>query len=110
MNLNDLKNKAANFSDSQFGKDRLPVEPLKHLKEEVDELMEALTNGGDPETEYADCFLLLIDSFRKYYPGLDMQHLIDVCSRKLDINASRQWKLDDDGVYRHIKEKSVHND
>jgi hypothetical protein len=39
MNLNELKNKAATFSDKHFGKGRSPLGPLRKLDEEVKELM-----------------------------------------------------------------------
>lgn len=105
LDLNELKDKAAAFSDSKFGKDRTAILPLKKLREELVELEEALIKKEDPLGEYADCFLILIDSFRKYYGNdVDMQTLINACSMKLDVNDEREWKFnEEDGVFRHVK-------
>jgi len=105
MNLNELKDKAAAFSDKHFGKGRSPLGPLKKLDEEVKELIESIEKCEDPGDEFADCILLLIDSFRMHYGNdVDMQKLIDDCSKKLDLNETRVWELHTkDGVYRHKK-------
>lgn len=105
LDLNELKYKAASFSDKHFGESRTAILPLKKLREELVELEEALAKKEEPLGEYADCFLILIDSFRKYYGNdVDMQTLINACSMKLDVNAEREWKFnEEDGVFRHIK-------
>jgi hypothetical protein len=104
MNLNDLKYKAADFSDRTFGKTNPVTAPIHHLKEEVDELLECLENNTDPSDEFADCFLMLIDTFRKYYGNdVDMNDLIDMASKKLDVCETREWgEPDKNGVYKHL--------
>jgi hypothetical protein len=105
LTFNQLKDKAAKFSDSHFGADRPAHLPLKKLSEEAKELAECLIDGNiDPLDEYADCFLVLIDSFRKYYgDNVDMQKLIDACSKKLDVNTNREWKYNPDtDTFRHV--------
>lgn len=105
IDLNELKDKAAKFSDEHFGKERTADLPLKKLSEESIELIESLKQKEDPLYEYADCFLVLIDSFRKYYgDDVDMQTLINACSKKLDINAERKWEYDKEkDVFNHKK-------
>ena len=105
MKLNELKDKAADFSDRTFGSKNPTTAPIHHLVEEVEELLECLENGTDPLDEFADCFLMLVDAFRKYYGNdVDMQKLIDACSDKLDVCETREWgKPDEKGVFKHIK-------
>jgi len=106
MDLNELKNKAARISDETFGIERPSKGPMLKLIEEIHEVLEAINKGENPQEEFADCFLLLIDSYRKFYGnGCDMQALIDASSRKLDVVAKRKWgEPDENGVFKHIKE------
>jgi len=105
MNLNELKDKAIHFSDTTFGKGRKASAPAYHLVEEVEELLDALKDNEDVDTEFADCFLLLIDAFRMHYgDDVNMQKLIDISSHKLDICYTREWgEPDKNGVVKHIK-------
>ena len=107
MNLtfNQLRDKAASFSDRTFKASNPVTAPIHHLKEEVEELLECFEKDLDPETEFADCFLLLIDAFRKHYGNdVDMQKLINISSNKLDICEERTWsEPDENGVFKHIK-------
>ena len=87
------------FSFKTFGSPevRSCVEPLIHLKEEVNELIE---NPND-EMEWADCFLLLLDAaWRK---GYSVDNLVEFASKKLEINKKRTWKKRSDGVYKHVE-------
>ena len=106
MDLNELKYKAADFSDRTFGINNPITGALNHIYEEVDEVILCLGEKIDPLDEFADIFLMLIDAFRKYYgDDVDMQKLIDACSKKLDVNESRKWgEPDENGVIKHIKE------
>lgn len=110
MNLNELKYKAADFSDRTFGVTNPISGPLHHIHEEIDEVINCLDTGTDPLDEFADCFLMLIDAFRKHYGNdVDMQKLIDASSDKLDVNEKRTWgKPDKNGVIKHIKEPIIH--
>jgi hypothetical protein len=107
MNLNELKYKAAKISDETFGAKNPVSAPILKLVEEIGELLECFKNGTDPQVEFADCFLLLVDSYRKYYgDNVDMQTLIDVSSEKLDVIARRKWgKPNEHGVYKHISDE-----
>jgi hypothetical protein len=90
------------------------ISKLKHLKDEVKELIEVLeesksASGGkgnsihrDIMAEYADCFLLLFGSAYKY--GFNMDDIALIISEKMKINKER--KLDEpngDGVVYHKK-------
>ena len=106
MNFNELKYKAANFSDKTFGKNNPITGPLTHIHEEIDEILLCLSQDEDPLDEFADVLLMLVDAFRKHYgDSVDMQILIDAASKKLDINETRKWgEPDENGVIKHIKE------
>lgn len=107
MNLNGIKDKAARISDQMFGKGNPATAPMLKLVEEVAEVLDCINKGEDPRVEFADCFLLLLDAYRKYYgDDVDMQTLIDVSSEKLDIVAKRKWgKPNEHGVYKHIPDE-----
>lgn len=97
--LEDIKCIIADFSDRVFGKDRPYTAPLHHLKKEVDETIE----DGDI-FEYADCLLLLLDSYRKKFPDKSTDELLEACKQKMEINEKREWgEPDDNGVYLHKK-------
>ena len=110
MNLNELKYKAAKVSDEKFGRENPVTGPMLKLVEEIGEVLDCIHKGEDPNVEFADCFLLLVDAYRKYYgDDVDMQTLIDVSSEKLDIIAKRKWgKPNEHGVYKHIPEEDIH--
>ena len=102
--MNELKDKAARISDKVFG-ERPAIGPIKKLKSEVDELLECLEKGEDPGEEFADCFVILLDAYRKHYgDDVDTQKLIDDSSDKLDVLLDRNWEEVEEGVFQHIKE------
>jgi NTP pyrophosphatase (non-canonical NTP hydrolase) len=111
MNLNDLKYKAAKVSDEKFGRENPVTAPMLKLAEEIGEVLDCMKKGEDPQIEFADCFLLLVDAYRKYYgDDVDMQSLIDVSSEKLDVIVKRKWdKPNEHGVYKHIPEETEGN-
>ncbi len=87
------------FSDETFGKERPYTAPLHHLKKEIEETIES----GDAE-EYADCLLLLCDSFRKRHPELDADDLIEIAYQKIKTCRQRKWgDPDENGVIEHIR-------
>ena len=61
-----VKTEIGKFSDEKFGIRTNPAGPLNHLKEEVQELLDAIGKENEEE-EWADCLLLLIDAFRIRY-------------------------------------------
>ena len=106
LTLEQLKYKAAQVSDDMFGRDRPAIGPVKKLKDEVDELLECFENDEDASEEFADCFLILLDAYRKHFgDDVDLQKLIDDSSDKLDVVMNRIYKETDvPGVFQHVKE------
>ena len=99
ITLEKIRKETNKFADATFGKDRPYTSPLHHLKKEVDELIES----GDI-MEYADCVLLLLDSFNKKYPYFHTDYLLENCVKKIEINKTREWgKPDKNGIISHIK-------
>jgi len=106
------------WSDSVFGDRWNPIGPANHLKEEVGELIEALSliydHTEEPTIkelrelkeevcyELADCLTLLVDTSRIF--GVDTKTLLDYSRRKLHKNRRREWtKPDEKGICRHKK-------
>ncbi|OHB92589.1 MAG: hypothetical protein A2Z57_03355 [Planctomycetes bacterium RIFCSPHIGHO2_12_39_6] len=106
------------WSDSAFGKNRNSLPMVYHLKKEIEELITALLDvcgmGVDVSDEalrekyhrvvmeYADCFMLLIDSAAHFPIGTGA--LLNAVEKKLEINKKRKWgEPDKNGVVEHIK-------
>lgn len=91
----------ARWSQATFGDDfdKGPEGPIQHLIEEAHELLE---NPQDRH-EAADCFILLLDSYRR--AGGNIYDLILAAEEKLEICKNRKWaKPDEKGISRHIEE------
>jgi len=122
--LNYLKNEIREFSERQFGNrmGKDAIGPLNHLKEEVDELIEAITLMHEPlpeptlekareqqhneEEEWADCLLLLLDAFRiRYGNDVSFNKLLHFSLNKLEVIKKREWDKEpnEDGIYRSKK-------
>lgn len=89
----------AAWADSVWG-DRTgqPQGTLNHLKEEVQELINAPFDAA----EYADCFALLVDAARM--ADIPPEKLLLAVEAKLEVNKKRDWgPVDADGVSHHIK-------
>jgi len=104
--LQQLMNDIGDWSDATFGEGQRNPAILYHLKKEVQELIDEFEKTEIDEFkklgEYADCFMLLLDSARKY--GISAGHLIRITREKLEINKKREWgKPDENGVVEHIK-------
>lgn len=86
------------------------VSKLKHLEEEIVELMEELkSTSPNPENirnEYADCFILLFGS--AHINGYEYDDIVNLIRDKFEIVKKRKWgKPDEHGVVKHIKEEKV---
>lgn len=83
--LAELASNQAEWSQKTFGKDieRGPIGPLKHLEKEA---REAQNNPTDI-TEYADCFLLILDAARR--AGIKPLELIRAAQAKMEVNKKR---------------------
>ena len=82
-NLRQFWHDQATWANRQFGHGG-PEGSLKHLKKEVDELLE---NPCDLE-EYADAMHLIFDSCRR--AGFSFDQLVKKCQAKLKINKKTQ--------------------
>lgn len=88
ITLEEVKALVSKFSDDHFGKDRPFTSPLLFLQMEV----KALKKSGEME-DFVDCLILLIDAFRKRFPDVPAQKLIDFCKEKIEvIIPARSWK------------------
>lgn len=75
------------------------VAKIKHLRKEVDELLENPTD----RSELADCFLLLLDIARKN--NMTASDLFEASVAKFRINQMRKWgPPDEDGICEHVRE------
>lgn len=122
--LNYLKDEIRNFSENQFGYRSDPRGPLNHLKEEVVELIDAISavpianpDGQvdieqyeiirkNEEEEWADCLLLLLDAFRiRYGNDTSYNKLLHFALNKLEVIKNRDWdeEPDENGVYHSKK-------
>ncbi len=111
--LQTLMDDIAEFSDKTFGIADLSraFNILNHLKREIDETQEAINEDAKPGSgaygkanlEYADMFILLLDSARCY--GIDAKLLIKLTENKMIINKRRKWgKQQSNDVIEHIEE------
>lgn len=86
--IDDIKNLVAKFSDDSFGEERPFTAPLLFLQYET----EALKKSGEME-DFVDCFILLLDSFRKRFPDVPAEKLLEFSKEKIEvIIPSRTWK------------------
>lgn len=115
--LQKVMDELAEWSDKTFGGQRNPA-MLYHLRKEVDEAIEETKNyqnnivknmdiqpsgysGMKLYLEYADMFMLLLDSARVH--GFNAKKIIVAIREKLKINKKRKWgKPDKNGVVEHV--------
>ncbi|MFA7708149.1 MAG: dATP/dGTP pyrophosphohydrolase domain-containing protein [Candidatus Pacearchaeota archaeon] len=111
--LQRLMDSIRQWSDNQFGEGQRNPAIAYHLLKEVPELIEAFERyqkscaGGNYDritSEYADCFMLLLDSASHF--GLNADKLIEFAHKKLEINKRRQWgEPDKNGVVEHVRNR-----
>ena len=104
-----LQNNIAEWSDSAFGTDDRTIGILNHLKEEVDEVIEAKQDFEEKldgltqqkmASEFADCLILLLDAARKSDLNTDL--LMQAAEHKMHINRNREWKpANEQGYHKH---------
>lgn len=99
--LQTLIREQAKWSQATFGSDldRGPIGALKHLAKEVNETLEKPRD----RTEYADCFLLVIDAARR--AGITFGDLVEASADKLEVCKQRQWGTPNgDEPVEHVRE------
>ncbi len=104
--LQELMNEIQEWTGKMFGEGKSRIVPnLKHLQKEIPELIESYEEYGEckhTDLEYADAFILLLQSASRY--GLTAERIVEICNKKLEINKMRSWgKPDKDGVVEHIR-------
>lgn len=109
MNLEYFLNDVAKWQDVTFPSAD-PLSKLMHLREEIDELMEAFlysfspipyVKNADIREEYADCFLLLYGSALK--AGFTLDDIYQAMREKMELNKKRKWgEADENGVIKHL--------
>lgn len=107
--LQNLQDDIAKWSDLTFGSDDRSIGILNHLKEEVDEVIDAknlfkqnptLINQKKMASEFADCLILILDAARKNQ--LNTNELIKAAKKKMDINKNRKWEQKNNkGYHKH---------
>ncbi len=110
VDLQSLMDDIGNWSDDAFGAVQRNPAIAYHLLKEVKELIEKLEGCEAGEIshtevyeEFADCFMLILDSARKY--GMSANVLCTAAMMKLEVNKGREWgELDANGVVEHIRE------
>lgn len=99
--LLELWERESKFSQETFGPDSnksLFIGCIRHLKLEVLELEEKPADF----MEYADCFILLMESFRR--AGGTLEQMLEVAEKKLNINIRRKWgKIEDGQPIEHVE-------
>lgn len=81
-----------------------PLSCAKHLREEVQELIDNLELGSDIKyEEIADCFLLLVGVCNMM--NINYDTLTAIIDNKMIINRKRKWQETEGGYMKHIPEK-----
>lgn len=104
-----LQNNIAEWSDATFGADDRTIGILNHLKEEVEEVIEAKNEYEEKldgvsqqkmASEFADCLILILDAARKSDLNTDL--LMQAAEYKMSINRKREWKpANEQGYHKH---------
>ena len=108
--LQQLMDEISEWSDKTFGGQRNPA-IAHHLLKEVKELIAEFDSPEEmPDKylsirmEFADCFMLLLDSAT--HAGITANELLQVTKEKLEINKNRKWgEPDENGVVEHLREE-----
>lgn len=98
--LNRLSKMIGKWDDKMFG--NYPISKAKHMRKEVDELIEALEQDDIKNImfEIADIFILICGII--YQLHIDLARVVTL---KMRINKFRKWlEPDKDGIIEHIKD------
>lgn len=96
LTLRDLQSEVVVWADS-ISPARRPKDAVVKMVSETSELLDAVLNDGDVESELGDCIILLLDLAKMY--NVD---LIRAGAKKMMINRRRKWRSED-GVIRRNK-------
>lgn len=106
--IEEILDEYHNWASSKFP-NSTAKSSIEGLKREIIELEEEIEfNYGDVymsskkvEFEYVDCLMYILDSSRRY--GISNEILWQAFNEKLEINKNRNWKINEDKSYSHIK-------
>lgn len=79
--------------------DATPLSCAKHLKEEVQEMIDNFEAENLDLYEVADCFLLLFGVCNKLNLGYDS--IVAIIYAKMQVNEKREWEKTDKGYMKH---------
>lgn len=96
VTLQELQDEVVIWADS-ISPTRRPKDAVVKVVSEASELLDAVLNGGDVESELGDCIILLLDLAKMYHIDL-----IAAGERKMLVNRQRHWR-NDHGVIRRNK-------
>jgi len=101
--LTSILIKVTAFQKKYFSK-TTPVGILNHLRQELDEIEEAVAQGAPKEhlkEEVADVYFMANQLMHTL--DIDFDELTEAITKKLDKNLARNWpdEPDENGVYNH---------
>lgn len=101
--IKQLLEQQKEFSSKTFGE--IPfTAPLHHLLKEIKEVLDE-SESGAALTEFADCFLLLLDAYWRRFPYWNTDQLVSAAFNKLEVNKKRKWgKSDANGTFQHLQD------
>jgi NTP pyrophosphatase (non-canonical NTP hydrolase) len=97
LTLFELQNDVVWWADS-IAPNRSPKDAVVKLVSEASELLDAVLNRGNVESELGDCLILLLDLANMY--NID---LIEAGRIKMEINKRRSWRSEDGVIRRNGK-------
>lgn len=108
---NNLQGELTEFTREKFwgnrSREEVSSQVITKMLAEMDELIEAIEahEGGHGSLKYlggelADVAFMLYQLAQLYYFDLEEE-----VRKKLEINKARNWELQPDGTYQHIKEE-----
>jgi len=102
VKLQHLVDSIVEWSTATFGDRQTTAIPVvHHLIKESNELIDALESGFEFKEEFADCFMLLLESANTC--GISAKELVDLTYAKLEKNKLRKWGAPDEhGVIEHV--------
>lgn len=101
MDIDILQRDIVVWADS-IAPERMPENTIVKLVSETSELLDAIMNEGDVETELADCFILLLDLADMF--GVS---LVKAADEKMAINRERKWQNVNGVMRRGLPDESL---
>lgn len=95
--IGELQQEVADWADEVLPRRKFYTTAAKLMMEEIPEWLMA----PDDPLEYADIVILVLDL--AYQKGIDIEEAVE---RKMAINRTRRWQVDELGVATHIGERN----